>query len=62
MTNAKVTNSHLQRSAYVYVRQSSFQQVLKNKESRARQYDFKTRGPFLAVAWTKRLPDSCLTP
>ncbi len=49
MTNAKVTNSHLQRSAYVYVRQSSFQQVLKNKESRARQYDFKTRA--LELGW-----------
>ena len=40
---SKVTPSHLQRAAYVYVRQSTFQQVLKNKESRARQYDFRTR-------------------
>jgi hypothetical protein len=46
---SKVTPSHLQRAAYVYVRQSTFQQVLKNKESRARQYDFQTRA--LELGW-----------
>ena len=35
---AKVTAEHLQRPAYLYVRQSTLHQVLENTESTARQY------------------------
>lgn len=34
----KVTTQHLQRSAYLYVRQSTLRQVLENTESTQRQY------------------------
>ena len=34
----KVTASHLQREAYLYIRQSSLRQVLENTESTKRQY------------------------
>ncbi len=34
----KVTASHLQRSAYLYVRQSTVRQVFENTESTQRQY------------------------
>ena len=36
--NAKITGEHLSRKAYVYVRQSSMDQVRNNRESRRRQY------------------------
>src|SRR5438309_8159184 len=35
----KVTFSHLNRLAIVYIRQSTLQQVLRNNESRQRQYE-----------------------
>ncbi len=38
LTNSKITSSHLQRPALVYVRQSSERQVLHNKESQHLQY------------------------
>jgi hypothetical protein len=38
LAQQKVTASHLQRRAYLYVRQSSLHQVLENTESTARQY------------------------
>ena len=38
MTN-KLTPEHLQRRAIVYVRQSSFVQVVRNRESQLRQYN-----------------------
>lgn len=34
----KVTSAHLQRNAYLYVRQSTLRQVLENTESTQRQY------------------------
>jgi hypothetical protein len=34
----KVTARHLERSAYLYVRQSTVRQVLENTESTRRQY------------------------
>ena len=34
----KITAEHLARDAYVYVRQSTADQLLKNPESRRRQY------------------------
>jgi DNA invertase Pin-like site-specific DNA recombinase len=39
----KITGDHLARSAYVYVRQSSMDQLLHNPESRRRQYALTTR-------------------
>src|SRR4051812_29228890 len=38
LTSAKIRDSHLERLATVYVRQSSTQQVLDHRESRERQY------------------------
>jgi len=43
----KVTASHLRRDAYLYVRQSSLQQVHEHRESTARQYDLKRRAQTL---------------
>ena len=40
---SKITGDHLARSAYVYVRQSSMDQLLHNSESRRRQYALTTR-------------------
>src|ERR1700751_2410294 len=39
----KITGDHLARTAYVYVRQSSMDQLLRNPESRRRQYALTTR-------------------
>jgi DNA invertase Pin-like site-specific DNA recombinase len=39
----KITGDHLARTAYVYVRQSSMDQLLHNPESRRRQYALTTR-------------------
>jgi DNA invertase Pin-like site-specific DNA recombinase len=41
--NDKITPEHLERAAYVYIRQSSLQQVRHNLESRRRQYELKDR-------------------
>jgi len=38
LTSSKICASHLDKLAIVYVRQSSPQQVLENRESTARQY------------------------
>jgi hypothetical protein len=35
----KITGDHLQRQAFVYVRQSTMDQVQNNRESQRRQYD-----------------------
>ena len=45
----KITSDHLARSAYVYVRQSSMDQLLHNPESRRRQYALTTRSR--ALGW-----------
>ena len=45
----KVTGSHLARSAYLYVRQSTLRQVLTNTESGARQYALRQRA--IALGW-----------
>jgi DNA invertase Pin-like site-specific DNA recombinase len=45
----KVTASHLQRRAFLYVRQSSPRQVLENTESGERQYALKQRA--VALGW-----------
>ena len=39
----KLTPEHLSRDAYVYVRQSTPDQLLNNPESRRRQYALETR-------------------
>ena len=44
-----VTADHLRRLAYLYVRQSSLQQVHEHQESTARQYALKRRA--LALGW-----------
>ncbi len=41
--NDKITVKHLERAAYVYIRQSSLHQVRNNQESRRRQYALEDR-------------------
>ena len=45
----KIRTRHLQRDAYLYVRQSSIRQVLENTESTQRQYALRERA--LALGW-----------
>jgi DNA invertase Pin-like site-specific DNA recombinase len=45
----KVQPHHLDRSAYLYIRQSSLRQVLENVESTKRQYALRSRA--LALGW-----------
>jgi DNA invertase Pin-like site-specific DNA recombinase len=45
----KVTREHLQRDAYLYIRQSTLKQVLNNTESAQRQYAL--RGRAVALGW-----------
>jgi DNA invertase Pin-like site-specific DNA recombinase len=45
----KVTPRHLQRNAYLYVRQSTLRQVLENTESTQRQYALRERA--VALGW-----------
>lgn len=45
----KVTNTHLTRTAFLYVRQSTLRQVLTNTESAARQYALRQRA--IALGW-----------
>ena len=44
---AKITAAHRARQAFVYVRQSSLQQVRRNRESQRRQYDFAAQATTL---------------
>ncbi len=48
-SSQKVTASHLARKVYLYVRQSSMQQVFENRESTERQYALKQRA--VALGW-----------
>ncbi|MFH0944133.1 MAG: recombinase family protein [Planctomycetota bacterium] len=48
-SSSKVTVEHLKRSAYVYVRQSTLQQVRENTESTVRQYGLF--GKAVALGW-----------
>jgi DNA invertase Pin-like site-specific DNA recombinase len=45
----KVTSQHLQRDAYLYIRQSTPRQVLENTESTQRQYALRDRA--VALGW-----------
>ena len=47
--NEKIQGSHLNRRAMVYLRQSTFKQVLEHGESTKRQYDLKARA--IALGW-----------
>lgn len=49
--NLKIQDTHLRRSAYVYIRQSSATQVLVNRESTERQYQLSERAAKLG--WSK---------
>jgi len=49
MTDPKVTSEHLRRAAYLYVRQSTLQQVVQNTESTERQYALRHRAR--ALGW-----------
>ena len=46
----KVSNTHLQRDAFLYVRQSTLKQVLQNTESTKRQYALRERAR--ALGWS----------
>lgn len=48
-SDTKITQSHLQKDAYLYVRQSTIRQVVENKESTKRQYALKQRA--IALGW-----------
>ena len=48
-TSSKVTSSHLARTAYLYVRQSTLRQVINNTESATRQYALRQRA--VALGW-----------
>ena len=50
----KVTTRHLQRDAYLYVRQSTQRQVLENTESTHRQYALWERA--VALGW-RHIPE-----
>ena len=45
----KITPDHLARSAYVYIRQSTADQLLHNAESRRRQYALQERARQLGL-------------
>ena len=47
----KVQPHHLERAAYLYVRQSSMRQVMENVESSKRQYAL--RGRAVALGWSE---------
>lgn len=47
----KVTTAHLRKGAYLYIRQSTLQQVLENTESTRRQYELKRRA--IALGWSE---------
>jgi DNA invertase Pin-like site-specific DNA recombinase len=45
----KITNTHLERDAFLYIRQSSLRQVFENQESTKRQYALRERA--IALGW-----------
>jgi len=47
--NNKISPSHLERNAYLYVRQSSMHQVYEHTESTKRQYNLAERA--IALGW-----------
>lgn len=51
MPELKVTSSHLDRDAYLYIRQLTPRQVLENTESTLRQYALGDRA--IALGWSR---------
>ena len=49
MTTAKILSTHCERIAFVYVRQSTWLQVLENRESTERQYNLRERA--IELGW-----------
>ena len=49
MTTTKIQNTHQERMAYVYVRQSTPIQVMENRESTERQYRLRDRA--IELGW-----------
>ena len=49
--NSKVTPQHLQRLAYLYIRQSTLRQVVENTESTKRQYALRQQA--IALGWSE---------
>src|SRR5437762_2459849 len=49
--NSKITEQHLSRPAYIYVRQSTSAQVLHHQESTERQYALRTMA--LELGWSE---------
>jgi DNA invertase Pin-like site-specific DNA recombinase len=47
--SAKITPQHLQRQAFLYIRQSTLRQVVENTESTERQYALRQRA--VALGW-----------
>jgi len=52
--NNKIQLDHLQRQAYIYIRQSTLQAVYHHRESRRRQYDLQKRATELG--WSHSIP------
>ncbi len=52
MSHHKITPQHLQKKAYVYVRQSTLGQVLHHQESTSRQYALKDKA--LSLGWNEK--------
>ena len=50
--SALITNAHLSKPAYIYVRQSTLAQVRHNQESTERQYALRDKA--LALGWQQR--------
>ncbi len=48
-SESKVSSSHLQRAAYLYIRQSTLRQVIENTESTERQYALRRRA--VTLGW-----------
>lgn len=48
--HSKITTKHLDRGAYLYIRQSSLKQMQINQESTKRQYALKEKA--VALGWT----------
>jgi DNA invertase Pin-like site-specific DNA recombinase/ribosomal protein S19 len=46
---SKITTDHLQKNAYLYIRQSTIKQVIENTESTKRQYALQQKG--IALGW-----------
>lgn len=55
----KVRATHLQRTAYLYIRQSTLRQVVENTESTHRQYDLRKRAAALGWSTEKLVVIDC---